>query len=116
MKKVFFFLAFVSLSIASISQKTANIPSYANESFVIFEAKAIKVADLVYVKQIKGRDFAAGDNSKIAGFSIGEDTYTDNGQGNDAVANDGLFTSVDTYKVKEDKGKEVTLQRQKFQV
>ena len=52
----------------------------------------------VYVREIKLVDFSGGRILPV-GFGVLGTTFADNGQGNDLVAGDGLYTSTDTYAI-----------------
>jgi hypothetical protein len=96
-------LLLLLINAAFLNATNAQSTDYVSENFVIMRTQALKVSSVAYVKQILGVDFKTKDNSVIAGFGLNDDFYTDNGKGNDKVANDGLFTSVVSYTIPKEK-------------
>lgn len=88
--------------------------SYLKENFAITKVIAVKVAKLTYVKQIFAKDYKINNNSFIAGFGIENEFFTDNGKGNDKIANDGIYTSIDTYPSTTDRGALVVLSENRY--
>lgn len=78
---------------------TQEKTKYVSENFVFISVKAVKIDENSYLKEIVCRDFKTKDNSVIAGFSIDEEMFTDNGKENDKLANDGIYTSVSKYTI-----------------
>jgi|GEM_PF-1907567 len=107
MKKTIACLLFLSCTITAFSQ--GKNPDYISENLAILGIRAEKVIGSFYARQIIAKDFKTMDNSVVEGFSIGDDSFIDNGKGNDKIANDGTYTSINIYETKAEKDDMVVL-------
>lgn len=109
MKKIFLGLLAVVMCLSSFKvgaqenqMSEAERTTYISNNFAILEVKAVRLEGNKFVKQIRALDFRTKDNSVIAGFSIGDDMYIDNGKEYDGKDNDGIYTSIKTYEIESD--------------
>lgn len=89
----------LDIEITSVTPCPSDViaETYLRDNFALLNVKAVKVADTLYVVQVTAQDFNTNDNSQINMFSLENDIFMDNGQGNDITANDGIYTSYDKY-------------------
>lgn len=107
MRQVITAILILSVATNALAQKKSS--EYINENFVFFGAKAMRVNGAVYRREITAKDFKTNDNSIVEGFALGDEMYIDNGENNDKKANDGIYTSVDTYQIKNEINDTITL-------
>ena len=99
MKKCFFLVGLLIMSVCSLSQKqlpndfdpirqhvaiTASYTRNLNAKSFVKELKLVNFSDLALLP---------------LGFGLREVTYTDNGQNYDLIAGDGLYTSVEKFEI-----------------
>ncbi len=99
MKKIVLFVLLFSSAFTLLAQES----NYISENFAILQTQAKKISSEKYVKQVIGVDFKTKDNSNVNSFSIDEIVFVDNGTLNDEKANDGIYTSTDSYNIPTDK-------------
>ncbi|MBL0357974.1 MAG: hypothetical protein IPP72_14330 [Chitinophagaceae bacterium] len=107
MKRVIISILLFPALLSTFSQKKSS--SYISENFVVLGIKAIRLNGEVYTREIHAKDFKTSDNSVVEGFAFGDEMFIDNGKDNDKRANDGIYTSVDTYRMKAQKKDTVIL-------